>query len=268
MNKRGYEKTMGLFSNKKEERIKSNGINIPLPPASRPDNSSRFKDDFDHPFNIDQPISAQIHENQNQYSGESTASLMPTTLGPANNIELGLPTFSTNSNHDLDLDAIEKELSIAPEKKISEDKQENKTEDSSNENLLPEEKIVKTEFDSVKTSEEDKDEFDFDEIPDEIEDIPDFIPELDVEEQMLSETAAFIEEPKEKKSAYIGINSIINVKKNSSEIKMMLNQIAEGTTSLEDNDKKQKELLSKSKTLFEDVERKILFINKILFSEE
>lgn len=258
---------MGLFSKKADEKPQSmqsrSGINIPLPP--NPNNSSRFKDDFDHPFNIDLPLTQQSGEN----AGESSV-LIPTTLTPQNSIDLGLPTFATKSNHDLNLDEMEKELSIDKSKDNAHDKKDNPTQSSdAKENLIPDSSDdigsgIETNIKLKKT----EDTLNYEDIPDEIEDIPDFIPELDIEEEMLSSSISIIEEPKEKKSAFIGINSIISIKKNSNEIKTRIDTILENSQTIYDEGKKEKELLTKSKNIFEDVERKILFISKVLFVEE
>ncbi len=255
---------MGLFSKKADEKPQNvqnrSGIDIPLPPKSN--NSSRFKDDFDHPFDINRPISEQTGENLG-----GTSVLMPTTLTPQNSIDLGLPKFSTESNHEINLDEMEKELLIGKSKDKSDEKKQTIEQSTTEETLIPD---SFGENDQIETNIELKHQetSSYDDIPDEIEDIPDFIPELDIEEEMLSTTIGPIEEPKEKRAAFIGINSIINIKKNSDDIKLRIDSILDNSQTINDEGKKEKELLAKAKNIFEDVERKILFINKVLFVEE
>jgi hypothetical protein len=273
---------MGLFSKKPAEKEIKGGlgpIGIPLPPrtasaqtlADNSDQRKRFMDDFDNPFDISK------HSNDAHDGG--SAALVPTTLAPASDVDIGLPEFSTKSRHDMDLDGMEKELSIEPaakEKNLKKDADDQEHEldamiaaakkmqdqkNSETEIHLPESQ----KFPHPKMGGDDP--FNPDEIPDEIDDIPDFIPELDIESGPLSDNLSEVEEPKESRSAFIGLNSIMNIKSKIDEMKSSVDSIVDTSQTLADGLKKEENVLAKSRSVFEDVERKILFINKVLFSE-
>ncbi len=251
---------MGIFSSKKKEGgantipMSPGGSGIPRPPTAR------HSDDFDKPFGIDRPVYEQM-------GGGGTIALTPTMLSPSQPVDLGLPSFRPDRRNEVDIDQIERELSInSPKAAPKESAPLEKAAETEAKFALDEEKVPQ-----MNAPEEDELSLESDigeEIPDTIEDIPDFIPELDVGDELFHEAMEAIDEPKDSRAIFIGMDSISRIKESSNEIKARVDSVAESIRAISDNYRKERELILRSKSGYEDIERKILFVNRIMFSEE
>lgn len=260
---------MGLFSAKKKETTE---LKVPVPSKSGLSPFS-FKgqnqtDDLD---NLD--FSRQTTNSE----ATKTNSLAPALLGEAQRIDIRLPTFSTAPNHAIDLDKIESELSIKKDTTETKTAVVDKAIEEINQ-TIPDLSTPKADFSQstqgeIHFSNEEREKINTEipnleeeEIPEEIEDIPDHISSLDIDEDIFELEHDGSLEPK--KSVFVGINTIKKITSDSKNIREKIHIICERKENIEENIQKQQDALLKSKNLYEDMERKILFVNKTLFSEE
>ena len=265
---------MGIFS-KKGENIAGAGISgdvrIPMPP-------SRKIDDVGMPFRMNPSISQQNSSGNSRDSG-GTMTLSPTSLSPGNNVEIGLPPFATKENYGINLDEIERQLSITQTEK--EDKKEEIPDVKEDAPSYKEVMYVfsKMDFDDVEKKMREIQTVspklkettikEPEEIPDEIDDVPEFVPGLSIEQSVSFERElSDIQETDDTKPRFISLGSITKIQEDSNEVKLKIDYLLGDASLFSENSKKESEIVEKAKNGFEDIERKILFINKTIFSEE